>query len=281
VIHTPVACSLWSAEKHWRRAEGIEHGKETPKRDTLTSLWTKQYYQRQHVSNEQDDLPYKQATIDTHNEQMESTMKKLISKTADYLPQVILLTLLISGCVHSPTAKLYLLRSEIASTEIIAKPAAEKPLIILRPIQMAEYLNRPQIVIRKGEREVANAEFDRWAEPLATQAEAYCVDALAADCKDFTVRPFPWRGETKPLFEISISIIQLDGIPGDAVRMRADWQILQGGENPHMITGERSDLVVKCSDPGIPGIVAATEELLDKLSQTIATTVNKQHSPGK
>jgi hypothetical protein len=176
---------------------------------------------------------------------------------------------------------LYLLRSEIASAETVTEPATEKPFIILRPVQMAEYLSRPQIVIRTGEREVANAEFERWAEPLDAQADSYLADVIAAECKNFAIRPFPWRSASKPLMEISISISQLDGIPGDSVRLRADWQISKEVENSHIIIGERSSLVVKCSQPGIPGVVAATEELLKKLGQEIAAAINTQPSSDK
>ncbi|MDA3924845.1 MAG: PqiC family protein [Kiritimatiellae bacterium] len=187
----------------------------------------------------------------------------------------------ICGCAHSPTPRLYLLRSDYPSIATNATNTQQKPLVIMRPLQMAEYLNRPQIVIRKGEREVANAEFDRWAEPLETQAATYLTDTLTTQLNEFNIKPFPWRGNTTPLYEIKISILQLDGIPGDSVQMRADWQILKAGKIQSLISEERSDLQVKCTEQGVPGIVAATEQLFGNLSQTIASSLKKHHALGK
>ncbi len=202
-------------------------------------------------------------------------MKRDFSPTQIFTA-VILLCALVSGCRHSPVPRLYLLRPQPLPADGTAEQEAQKPLIVLRPVAIAEYLSRPQIVIRRGEREVAHAEFDRWAEPLTTQAFSYLTDTLAADLQDFKVKPFPWHGAAMPLYEIAISVRALDGTPGDAVRLRADWSIVRPGRTPIIIQEGRSDLQAQCAEPGIPGVVAATAELLDILSQTIAAAVKKQ-----
>ena len=193
----------------------------------------------------------------------------------------LLLTTFICGCAHTPEPRLYLLRSETPQAEAVAEQDAQKPLIIMRPLQMAEYLNRPHIVIRKGKWEVAHAEFDRWAEPLETQAAGCLTDALAAELKDLTIKPFPWRGNTAPIFEISISILTLDGIPGDSVRLRAEWGISTSGKDAQIVAEARSDLEEKCTVSGISGVVAATEKILIKLSQTIAASIKNQNALSK
>jgi len=188
---------------------------------------------------------------------------------------VALATLVICGCAISPAPRLYLLRSEMSPTTHIAKDEDDKPLVLLRPVQMAEYLNRPQIVIRKGEREVANAEFDRWAEPLDSQTLTYLTDTLASGLKDFDVRSFPWRGNIEPTYEIKISIIQLDGTPEDSVRLIANWFICSTGKTRRIIAEERTDIQSKCTEPGMTGVLTATEKVLDNLGANIATVIKK------
>jgi len=188
---------------------------------------------------------------------------------------VTLATLVICGCAISPAPRLYLLRSEMSPTSHIAKDENDKPLIILRPIQMAEYLNRPQIVLRKDEREVAHAEFDRWAEPLDSQTLTYLTDTLASGLKDFDVRSFPWRGNTEPTYEIKISIIQLDGTPEDSVRLIANWLICSTKKTRRIIAEERTDIHSKCTEPGMTGVLTATEKVLDALGADIVTAIEK------
>lgn len=184
----------------------------------------------------------------------------------------------IVGCIHSPIPRLYLLHSEPGRAERVADHGPGKGAILLRPIVMAEYLNRPQIILRKGEREVAHAEFDRWAEPLKTQAHNYLAESLADALPEFNIKSVARGDKTKHLFEVGVTILTLDGAPGESVRLRANWQIFSVADDLRIVVENKSDLSAVCSDPGIPGMVAATEAVLNQLSQEIAIALTRQHA---
>lgn len=199
-------------------------------------------------------------------------MKNRMEIPAFFIP-AFLTFLLFCGCRHSPTPRFYLIRSEIPLSKAVEKPSA--PVIGLRPIALADYLDRPQIVLRKGEREIEYSQFDRWAEPLETQISTSLADSLGGRLKSYKVVSFPWRDAFEPDMEISISIFQLDGVADGPIRLRADWVITPGSGKKGIIAEKRCTLTAKCPEPGMPGVVAATENLLDQLSQEIADAVIK------
>lgn len=197
-----------------------------------------------------------------------------------YLKSLLLLTaVLVAGCIHSPIPRLYLLQLEHGDAAVTAEPSRSKGLIILRPVVVAEYLNRPQIIIRKGEREVAHAEFDRWAEPLKVQTHNYLAGMLASALPTYNIKSLAQDNQAKRLFEIGINILTLDGAPETSVRLQASWQIFSATEELRIIAEGKSDLNVVCSEPGIPGMVAATEAVLNQLSQEIAAVITRQSVP--
>ncbi|MFA7173902.1 MAG: PqiC family protein [Kiritimatiellia bacterium] len=201
-------------------------------------------------------------------------MKNIYTKSL-----LLLIAVSIAGCMHSPIPRLYLLHSKRGDADTAADSSSHKGLIILRPVVMAEYLNRPQIILRKGEREVMHAEFDRWAEPLKTQAHNYLVEALASALPEYNIKSLIRGDKTKHLFEIVVVIHTLDGTPGESVCLRANWQIFSAAEELRSFAEGKSDLSAICSEPGISGMVAATEAVLNQLSREIAIAFAQHHAP--
>ncbi len=181
--------------------------------------------------------------------------------------------LIIGGCAHSPTPRHYLLTPMSTDQSANKQQDAGQPIIVVRPVKIAGYLNRPQIVTRSGEREVANSQFDRWAEPLDSQIDNLLSDRLVESLKEFSIQPFPWHGERTPAYEIQVSIQYLDGVPDQSVRLKGSWLIFTGGKEKKLIADQRCLLQAECETAGIPGVVAATENLIEQLSQVIVDAV--------
>lgn len=204
-------------------------------------------------------------------------MKSIFSRSL-----LLLMAAVLAGCMHShsPTPRLYLLHAERGEANIFAEHHSGKGVIVLRPLVLAEYLNRPQIVLRKGEREVAHAEFDRWAEPLKIQTHNYLAAALANALPEYNIIHSARGAKTRPLFEIGVAILMLDGAPKESVRLRANWQIFSVTEELRIVAEGKSDLSAACPESGIPGMVAATEAVLKQLSQKIANALTHHQAEG-
>ena len=197
-------------------------------------------------------------------------MKTVISIIQTCTP-VLLITLILMGCATSPTPRFYLLRAENEG----ATAAVDAPMVIVRPVEIADYLDRPQIVIRKNSREIAHAQFDRWAEPLDKQINLYLTSSLAGALENFNMQSFFLHEENKAKYEIVVAILTLDGSPEGEVKLDARWKIHSAGENRHTLKDGHIKLSKTCPKPGMPGVVAATEMLLNELSNTIADALKK------
>jgi len=83
----------------------------------------------------------------------------------------------LAGCGTSAPARFYtLVAGEVPAT---ASPLAGRRIIV-GPIELPPYLDRPQMAIRGPQGEISFQEFDRWAEPLEASFLASLVNDLVA-----------------------------------------------------------------------------------------------------
>ena len=70
----------------------------------------------------------------------------------------------LAGCAASPPSRFYVL-SPVAS-DTTAPPTVSAPAIGVGPVELPDYLGRPEIVVRSGAYELRYNETQRWAETL-------------------------------------------------------------------------------------------------------------------
>src|SRR5512137_3062027 len=79
----------------------------------------------------------------------------------------------LAGCATSPTARFYTLTPISPQEAKVSSGAAVSPVSIsIAPVEIPDYLDRPQIVTRDGLNELRLAEFDRWAGSLSDNIAA-------------------------------------------------------------------------------------------------------------
>ncbi len=124
-----------------------------------------------------------------------------------------LLTVFLSGCGSSPIPNYYLLTAN-------AQPSASarSELIIgVGPIEVSDFLERPQISIHGGTNRLEIDELNRWAEPLDRAVVRVMALNLAALLGTRKITGFPWRRDDRPDIAVRIAILALDRRQGQAV----------------------------------------------------------------
>lgn len=124
-----------------------------------------------------------------------------------------LLTVFLSGCGTSPIPNYYLLTPN-------AQPSASErsELIIgVGPIEVSDFLERPQIAIHGGTNRLEIDELNRWAEPLDSAVIRVMSLNLAALLGTQKITGFPWRRDDRPDIAVRIAILALDHRQGQAV----------------------------------------------------------------
>ena len=144
------------------------------------------------------------------------------------LPRLILLgaaTLSLAACAGvSPPARFYILQPVIVEAQ--ASAAADCFALGVGPVTLPGYLDREQMVARKGDNSVQVAEYDRWAEPLD---KAFARTLAAHLEQQICARPvvsYPFPQGVLPDLQVSVQLNRHDCMAGGECVLEASWVVL-------------------------------------------------------
>ncbi len=140
------------------------------------------------------------------------------------------------------------------------------------PITLAEYLDRPNLVIAEGPNQLAVAEDHRWAGDLDASITRVMAANLGRQMSTGNVRTYPWRGDEGIRYQITLDIRQLHaGADGYAV-IEAGWRaysLPDRGIKASRTFVDREPL----DEDGYPALVSAQSRLLSRLAADIAKSL--------
>ena len=185
----------------------------------------------------------------------------------------------LTGCAgSSKPSTFYLLRSLPEAEQGVSKAAGKEALsVLIGPITIPAYADRPQIITITGEREMTLEEFARWAEPLQDNFNRVLVENLSLLLDTPQVYSFSSRGSMSTTdFQIVIDITRFDGTPGGDAYLTAFWSVV--GRDPSG-QSERKKFVFHTKSPsaGLTGILDAENQTLTEFSREIAKTIQSLH----
>ena len=187
---------------------------------------------------------------------------------------LVLAAAILAGC-SSPRASFYHLSADPSLTATTARAPA--PQVIVGPVTVPDLVDRPQIVTRSTNNEVAVNEYARWGEPLRSSiADAIAGDLtllLGSDRVAPASRAFPdpqaWR--------VRVDIQQFESVPGDAIAIDAHWSLRRFGDDSAL--SGRSLVREPVTGPDWDALVAAHSRALARVSRDIATAIQHDTSP--
>jgi hypothetical protein len=175
--------------------------------------------------------------------------------------------LAIAGCTNiggpTPPSRFYLL-DPLAPVS----GATGGPAIGVGPIKVAEYLDRPQIVTRKGDHAIDLAEFDRWGEPLSESISRVVAMNLGRLLGSERVMRHLWR-EADLDARVAIDVRRLDGPPAGPLVLEAHWRVRQASGVVERVT----HLEEPVEATGFDALAAAASRALFALSKEIAGAI--------
>ena len=183
--------------------------------------------------------------------------------TTRRLAAVLAVAGLLAACGSTPRTEYYLLSAE-------APPAAARaqPAIGIAELKVAEYLQRPEMVIMESANRLSLRDYHRWAEPLADGVQRTVALNLGALLETDGVRVRPWPREWSPQWLLRLSIARLD-VGSDAVELVANWSLAREGE-----TRDRSSRLTRSrSGTSADAVASDISALLLELSERIAAEV--------
>jgi hypothetical protein len=194
-----------------------------------------------------------------------------------------IILIFLSGCASTGTSRFYTLNS-INSADIKEKVSlADNSIAIgIGPVEIPDYLDRPQIVTRTSRNELKLSDFNRWAGSLKSDISRVLAKNLSALLTINNVHIYPWKLYMPVKYQIIVDITGFDGTPGGDVIFKANWTIL--GENgKKALLSDSSNFSEKINGQGYNALVAAESRVLERLSRDIAAAVKSlsQELPDK
>ncbi len=138
----------------------------------------------------------------------------------------------LTGCQLLPPATVDSTRFFVLSFPTLSEPAMEKSggrlQIGLRLVVLPAYLRATKsMVVREGANEIRYQDYSRWAEPLEAGVNRILQGRLLAAPEVRGVDVHPLRGDVTRDYDVSIRILQCEGVTGErgAVRFSASYEI--------------------------------------------------------
>ena len=190
-------------------------------------------------------------------------------QTRIWMIAAVLLT--VAGCGTTPPPTFYQL-SETAGTQL---SGLERGIAIgVGPVNVAAYLDRPQIVIRGLGHQLELSEFNRWVEPLTDSISRVIIVNLSNSLESTRVYKIPRRNKTIPLeFRIEIDIARFDGMLGADALLVARWTLYDRQSKP--LVTKVSIIRESSGGEGFDSLIAAQNRALQNLSQEIVASLRK------
>ncbi|MGE5256175.1 MAG: membrane integrity-associated transporter subunit PqiC [Hyphomicrobiales bacterium] len=205
----------------------------------------------------------------------------MISKPCAALLSILMASTLLSGGCSlltpgpQPRIRFFMLDSLSAGGKPV-QPVEALPQVAIGvgPIRLPEYLDRRDIIVRTSRNEFELAELNQWAEPLSDTFARVLSDNLSILLGSDKVVAFPWRSAIPVDYQVALQVLQLDGLPGETVALRARWQIFSG-DGKRLQEYSYSIYEEKVERPTIDALVTAESRAVERLSREIAAAITR------
>jgi len=176
--------------------------------------------------------------------------------------------LLLSGCTTVPVTQFYTLDSEA--------PALSKTTSMLTlsigPIDLPEYLDRPQMVLRDGNNRLLFDEFHRWGGALDQEIERVLAGRLAAQLGTQRIYGYPSRIVAESDYRIALDIRAFDGSLDDSVQLDVAWSLIDD-RRAVVLEVQRSIYRERVAQADQAAYAAALGQLIERLGEDLAKAV--------
>jgi uncharacterized lipoprotein YmbA len=153
-----------------------------------------------------------------------------------------------------------------------AAPAGAAPgdaLVVVGPLQLPGYLNRPELVVRQPDGRFSLRELDRWGEPL----DQLLTNTVTANLIRLTGSPrvaaFPLPGRASADRRIVGRVLRFDADASGLALLEVQWSILDENGEPRMPV--RIDAYrAQAASTDTAALVAALSDVLAQFSRQLA-----------
>lgn len=154
--------------------------------------------------------------------------------------------------------------------ESLAPPVAIYPdttaSIVIEVADLAPYLDRPQVAVRKADRQISYPTDRRWAEPLRDHLPRILRENLSLQLPEARIFVAPWDNPDQAQRRVQLFVNDFTGIPESHSEVNIRWRILAGEQllkRGHFTAQETAG-------GGYADLIQALNRAFDNLSRQLA-----------
>ena len=179
--------------------------------------------------------------------------------------------LLFAGC--SSKSNFYQLHPK--TTHISEKTVQKRGTLIgIGEVEVAEYLNKPEMVTRLSAGRIDVHEEERWAGSFSKNIQSVLKRNLSVLLPKYTFMGYPWEEPVSDRYRIYVTIDRFDGDSLGTVTMHGRWSLVDQQEN-RVLFGETIDYREQ-GGTSLDAIVDTQSSLLERLSRHIAGKIRSR-----
>ena len=177
----------------------------------------------------------------------------------------------LAGCggLGGVPVKLYVL-GEATPPVAAASTVVERPALEVKPVQLPDYLDNQDILVRGAANEVVASAAGRWAERLSVGATRALAADLAVRLPGYVIVAAPPAFGATPS-QIHVDVDAFDARADGRIYLSARWSMTSpsGG----VLAAARAALVEKTEGQGDAAIAAAMSRVLHRLADAMAASL--------
>ena len=177
----------------------------------------------------------------------------------------------LSGCFGSSDPAFYTLSAAAPSA---GEAIASRPElgVVVGPIEIPRYLDRPELVMRDGSHRLVVADDHRWGGSLRTDVTRVVADDLGQLFGTARVAMYPNEPRFPASYRVLLDVREFEGEPGAKVSLRARWTITSYADG-RALAVEESEIEQPVASARAEDVVAAQSSALGELARRIATRI--------
>jgi len=178
--------------------------------------------------------------------------------------------LLLAGC--GTPSNFYRLHVPTSSHKIKTLPTR---VIGIAEVDIADYLDQPQMVTRKDDASIIVHETDRWAGALDKNIQQALQRALSRQMPRYAFISRPYDEPLDERYRVYVRVDRFDADAEATVRLQGRWSLV-GTEEQRTLLSQAFDLKAKASSVALADTVRTQSQLIDRLAGRIAEVLRRR-----
>jgi uncharacterized protein len=181
---------------------------------------------------------------------------------------LVLCVLLSSACVSSSPPMRYYLLTPGTGTALPGATLGERTVVV-GPLQLPGYLDRPQLVMRLPDGRIGLRELDRWAEPLDAVLTRTLAENLARLTGSQRIVTFPPANRVAADLRVAGRVIRFDTDPAGMAILQVQWSVEDGGGQV-LLPVRTAEFSAQATGEEPAALVAALSDALARFAAELA-----------